>query len=89
MCDAKQREDDETAYLLKSSANRERLLQAIENVAQNRRLVTAAYEKHRWREQFLRDVESIHEEVQRQGKINAEIIADTIKRYRGSTGESR
>lgn len=30
--------EDETAYLLRSSANRERLLQAIENVAQGRRV---------------------------------------------------
>jgi len=33
-------EDDETAYLLRSPANRERLLKAIENVANGRDLVT-------------------------------------------------
>ena len=82
MCDAKQRGNDETAYLLKSSANRERLLKAIENVTQNRNLVTVKQEKHDWKEQLRRDVESIREEVQKQGGINAEIIDDTIKRYR-------
>jgi antitoxin YefM len=38
--DAAQSEEDETAYLLKSPANRERLLRAIENVAHDRNLVT-------------------------------------------------
>ena len=38
--DAAQSEEDETAYLLKSPANRERLLKAIENVAHERNLVT-------------------------------------------------
>jgi len=33
-------EEDETAYLLKSPANRERLLNAVVNVEQNRNLVT-------------------------------------------------
>lgn len=37
--DTAQRADDETSYLLSSPANRERLLQAIENVAQGRDLV--------------------------------------------------
>ena len=36
---APQSEADETAYLLKSPANRDRLLKAIENVAQHRNLV--------------------------------------------------
>jgi hypothetical protein len=47
VCDAKQHEDDETAYLLKSSANRERLLKAIENVTQNRRLITVTLDELR------------------------------------------
>ena len=89
MCDANQRENDETEYLLKSPANRERLLQAIENVTQNRNLITVKQEKHSWKEQLRRDVKSIREEVQRQGGINAEIIDDTIKRYRGSKSESK
>ena len=38
--EASQTEEDETAYLLRSPANRERLLKAIENVAHNRNLVT-------------------------------------------------
>lgn len=32
--------EDETEYLLKSAANRERLLTAIENIAQGRNLLT-------------------------------------------------
>jgi antitoxin YefM len=40
VCEAPEIEEDETAYLLKSPANRERLLKAIENVDQNRNLVT-------------------------------------------------
>lgn len=40
VCESSKIEEDETAYLLKSPANRERLLKAIENVAQNRDLVT-------------------------------------------------
>jgi antitoxin YefM len=40
VCEAAQGEEDETAYLLRSPANRERLLKAIENVAQGRNLVT-------------------------------------------------
>lgn len=40
ICEANESEEDETAYLLKSPANRDRLLKAIENVKQNRNLVT-------------------------------------------------
>ncbi len=39
VCEAAEVEEDETAYLLKSPANRERLLKAIENVAHNQNLV--------------------------------------------------
>lgn len=42
VCEAAAIEEDETAYLLKSPANRERLLQAMENVANNRNLVTVS-----------------------------------------------
>jgi antitoxin YefM len=38
--DAAQSGEDETTYLLKSPANRERLLKAVENVAHERNLVT-------------------------------------------------
>jgi len=38
VCDAADSSEDETAYLLRSPANRERLLKAIENVAQGRDL---------------------------------------------------
>ncbi len=40
VCEAAEREEDETSYLLRSPANRERLLKAIENVSLNRNLVT-------------------------------------------------
>lgn len=40
VCEAGQREEDETAYLLKSSTNRERLLKAIENAAHEQNLIT-------------------------------------------------
>ncbi|HEX9653813.1 MAG TPA: hypothetical protein VGA99_08885 [bacterium] len=40
VCEVSEIEEDETAYLLKSPANRERLLKAIENVSHERNLVT-------------------------------------------------
>jgi antitoxin YefM len=39
VCEAPEIEEDETAYLLKSPANRARLLKAVENVSQDRNLV--------------------------------------------------
>ena len=39
VCETSQSEEDETTYLLKSPANRERLLKAIENVAQKQDLI--------------------------------------------------
>jgi hypothetical protein len=39
------REEDETAYLLKSDANKNRLLQAIENVTNNRNLLAVNIDK--------------------------------------------
>ncbi len=39
VCEAADTAGDETAYLLRSPANRERLLRAIENVAQGKDLV--------------------------------------------------
>lgn len=47
VCEAAQSEEDETAYLLKSPANRDRLLRAIENVASERNLVTVPFEASR------------------------------------------
>ncbi|MBC8183154.1 hypothetical protein H8E88_18780 [candidate division KSB1 bacterium] len=43
--EAGQVEEDETTYLLRSSANRERLLKAIDNVAQNQNLVTVGLDE--------------------------------------------
>jgi antitoxin YefM len=40
VCDAAQSEEDETAYLLRSPVNRERLLKAIENVTHDRNLIS-------------------------------------------------
>jgi antitoxin YefM len=40
VCEASEIEGDETTYLLKSPANREHLLKAIENVNHHRNLVT-------------------------------------------------
>jgi antitoxin YefM len=40
VCEVAESAEDETAYLLRSPANRERLLRAIENVTQDRNLVT-------------------------------------------------
>ena len=47
VCEAAQSEEDETAYLLQSQANRDRLLQTIENVAHGRNLVTVPFEEAR------------------------------------------
>jgi antitoxin YefM len=44
ICEAAQREEDETAYLLKSPVNRERLLKAIENVTHDRNLISIKLE---------------------------------------------
>lgn len=38
VCEVTDRAEDETAYLLRSPANRDRLLRAIENVSQGRSL---------------------------------------------------
>lgn len=43
--EASEIEEDETAYLLKSPANRDRLLKALDNVAHNRNLVTVNLEE--------------------------------------------
>ena len=40
VCEAAESAEDETAYLLRSPANRERLLRAIENVGQGQNLET-------------------------------------------------
>jgi flavodoxin len=48
------------------------------------------HEKYGWKEQFLKDVEAIREEVRRRGGIKkAKTIDDAVKRYRKSIGESR
>lgn len=43
--EASEIEEDETAYLLKSPANRERLLKALDNAAHNRNLVAVNLEE--------------------------------------------
>lgn len=47
VCEAGQSEEDETEYLLKSPANRDLLLQAIENVARKHNLVPVDLEDMR------------------------------------------
>jgi flavodoxin len=47
------------------------------------------HEKYGWKEQFLKDVEAIREEVRRRGGIKAKTIDDAVKRYRRSMGKSR
>ena len=45
VCETAQSEEDETDYLLRSPTNRDRLLKAIENVAQERNLVTVTLDE--------------------------------------------
>ena len=40
------------------------------------------HDKYGWKEQFLKDVKSIREEVRRKGGIKEKTIEDAIKRYR-------
>jgi flavodoxin len=40
------------------------------------------HDKYGWKEQFLKDVKSIREEMRRQGGIKEKTIEDTVKRYR-------
>jgi hypothetical protein len=40
------------------------------------------HEKYEWKEQFVRDVESIREEVRRKGGITEKVIQDAVRKYR-------
>ena len=40
ICEASQAGEDETSYLLKSPGNRDHLLKAIENIAENQNLIS-------------------------------------------------
>jgi hypothetical protein len=40
------------------------------------------HEKYGWKEQFVRDVESIREEVRRKGGITENDIEDAVRKYR-------
>ncbi len=42
VCEAPDTENDETEYLLKSTANRKHLLKSIDNINQNQNLVTVS-----------------------------------------------
>ena len=46
--EAAQSDEDETAYLLRSPANRERLLSAIENITHDRNSVTINIDDLQW-----------------------------------------
>ena len=48
VCEAAQSDGDETAYLLRSPANRERLLSAMENITHDRNLVTINIDDLQW-----------------------------------------
>ena len=43
------------------------------------------HEKYSWKKQFVKDIKSIREEVQKQGGIKEKTIEDTIKRYRNQS----
>ena len=46
------------------------------------------HEKYGWKEQLLKDVQSIRSEVRRKGGIKAKTIDAAVKRYRRSMGAS-
>jgi hypothetical protein len=46
------------------------------------------HEKYGWKEKFVKDVESVREEVRHTGGIKEKTIEDTIKRYRATIGNS-
>jgi flavodoxin len=45
--------------------------------------------KYGWKEQFLKDIEAIRDEVRRRGGIKAKTINAAVKKYRKSIGASR
>jgi flavodoxin len=47
------------------------------------------HEQYGWKEQFLKDIEAIREEVRRRGGIKAKTIDAAIKRYRKTLGATR
>jgi hypothetical protein len=47
------------------------------------------HEQYGWKEQFLKDIEAIREEVRRRGGIKAKTIDDAIKKYRKTLGATR
>ena len=40
------------------------------------------HEKYGWKEQFVKDIQSVREEVQRKGGIKERAIEEGVKRYR-------
>ena len=46
------------------------------------------HEKYGWKEQFVKDITSVREEVRRIGGIKEKAIEDTIKRHRETIGKS-
>ena len=42
------------------------------------------HEKYGWKEQFVRDVESIREEVRQKGGITEKDVEDVVRKYRES-----
>ena len=46
------------------------------------------HEKYGWKEQFVKDIKSVREEVRLKGGIKAKTIEDTVRRYRETVGKS-
>jgi len=44
------------------------------------------HEKYGWKEQLLKDVQSIRSEIRRKGGIKAKTIDEAVKRYRKTIG---
>jgi flavodoxin len=46
------------------------------------------HERYGWKEQFVKDIKSVREELRNKGGIKAKTIEDTIRRYRETVGKS-
>ena len=74
VCEATGAQEDETAYLLRSPANRERLLEALRNIEQDRNLVTLEAPRYTL-EELLESVaaEDLHGEVDTGSPVGREV----------------
>ena len=46
------------------------------------------HEKYGWKEQFVKDIKSVREEVRNKGGIKVKTIEDTVRRYRETVGKA-